>query len=968
MNPPPYRRAVLAWMLVMLVGVGNIFAQRYTFRQYGSEQGLGNLSVNCLLQDRTGYIWAGTDNGLFRYDGSTFREYSHAEGLPSTEIRALTEGPDGSVWVATQGGVARSSGDRFNEIQTGEPGTVQNIGFDRRGRVYLQRASGVVEGIPDKGGYRFSTVAPGQVQGMTVHGTDVWFTRDNDFWHLHDGQVERIGSPAGLPSDEWVATVRDSLGNLWVRSSMQLFELPRGQSRFVDRSEGIPHSNSMRLYADPWGRLFVSSNNGVVVLFGANRTYIDPAHGLPGEAAGPVLKDREESLWIGFLGAGLVRRLGHGEWLSWKKEDGLLHNGVWSVLHDHNGMLWVGTTAGISVFGPDGKLAHTWNTHNGLPGDMSRSIVESSMGDVFVGTYPGGISRFSNDGRLLHNYVLTTSSGQQVVSMAIDREGRLWAVGSDGCYRSRAAIGTGLKLEFEHLDIPDMPAHASFRDIVVAEGGVVWISTSEGLLRYDGIEWRRFTEADGLKSRDISALADGQSAMYLSYRDALGITRMQLQGERVLLSHMTKRDGLSSDLIYAMALDPGGRLWVSTDNGVSVLEDGHWRHYGTEDGVIWDDGDDQALSIDRDGKVWIGTSGGLTRFAPLPYTIPAVPPPVVLTSIQDGAHEFHLGDHPALPHAESSLFIHFSELNFATEANARFRYRLLGYETDWHETRERSIRFASLPGGHYVFEVYAIAPNGTVSATPARFVFSVQRAWWQTWWFATLCMLAIGLLAKAIWDFRVRVLMSQKMELEREVAERTAELQQSHRQLEELAYCDMLTSLPNRRMFTEQFRTRVAMARRHGEAFALLLIDLDHFKAINDTYGHDAGDAVLVETARRLNAVVRETDCLARLGGDEFAILMITPDDKAAIAGFCGRIVESFEGGIEYKGTRLEVRCSVGIAMLSVKNDNQEHLYKAADLALYDAKRMGRSTYAFYKEPEIGATVELVVASDRQAS
>jgi len=111
---------------------------------------------------------------------------------------------------------------------------------------------------------------------------------------------------------------------LWVRSATKLYELGQGQPRFVDRSAGIPHAASSYLNADQHGRLYVSSDSGVVVLDGANRTLIDSQHGLPADAVGPVLLDREESLWLGTFGGGLTRRLGHGEWLSWKKEDGLV--------------------------------------------------------------------------------------------------------------------------------------------------------------------------------------------------------------------------------------------------------------------------------------------------------------------------------------------------------------------------------------------------------------------------------------------------------------------------------------------------------------------------------------------------------------------------------------------------------------------------------------------------------------------
>jgi diguanylate cyclase (GGDEF)-like protein len=197
------------------------------------------------------------------------------------------------------------------------------------------------------------------------------------------------------------------------------------------------------------------------------------------------------------------------------------------------------------------------------------------------------------------------------------------------------------------------------------------------------------------------------------------------------------------------------------------------------------------------------------------------------------------------------------------------------------------------------------------------------------------------LLARALWRYRVRALVAQKEHLERQVADRTTELRESHRQLEEIAYYDVLTSLPNRRMFTEQFRSRIALSRRHGEAFALLLIDLDDFKKTNDSFGHDAGDAVLFESAALLRSAVRETDCVSRLGGDEFAILLVSPTDPEGIAMVCKRIVDSFHKGIPFHGQTLKTSCSVGVAVYPGEGDSQDRLYKSADMALYEAKRRG---------------------------
>jgi diguanylate cyclase (GGDEF)-like protein len=500
------------------------------------------------------------------------------------------------------------------------------------------------------------------------------------------------------------------------------------------------------------------------------------------------------------------------------------------------------------------------------------------------------------------------------------------------------------------MKIPGLSAQTAFHAVLADKNGVMWISSTDGLARFDNGQWRVFTRADGLKSDDVAASAAGAGTLCVTYRDALGITVFKFEGERVKsVAQITRQNGLSSDLVYALAFDQKDQLWASTDRGVSKLENGRWHRYDTEDGLIWDDGDDLALHVDQEDNVWIGTSGGLSRYSTPRNLISDSPSQVVLTSIKAGEQEFQTNDHPVLRHAQSSILIRFSSLDFAAATRARFRYRLRGYEDTWSDTGERDVHYASLPAGHYVFEVIALGSNGTWSPVPAQFSFTVKLPWWLSWWFLASCLASALLLVRAVWHFRERTLLAQKALLERQVADRTAELIESQRHLKEIAYHDVLTTLPNRRMFTEQFRARLALARRHKQSFALLLVDLDDFKQVNDAFGHDAGDAVLAETAVRLRAAVRESDCAARMGGDEFGVLLVSTDDRAGIEAVCKRLIDSIAAGMAFKGAQLEFGCCVGAAIFPEDSDTEDGLYKAADLALYDAKAKGPNAFCWHQ-------------------
>ncbi|MFC5864609.1 diguanylate cyclase [Acidicapsa dinghuensis] len=930
-----------------------VSAQERTYRQYGPSDGLANLGINCLFQDHIGYLWVGTDNGLYRYDGSAFQSFGHTEGIEDTEIRSVAEAPNGDLWVATQGGMARRSGSRFQSVDVGAKGLFLAVAFDDAGHLYLEHTSGILRGTPDgRGNYQFTRVVSGSVGGMLIRGEDVWFRRDGDLWKLSGDSLERVGSPAGLPSDLWGAIAFDAAGNLWVRSPSHLYERPKGESRFVDRSEGVPNAQSIRLFADVHGRLFVSTVAGVVIFEGSKRIYLDPAHGLPSDVAGPVLLDRQDSLWIGMRGGGLLRRLGQGQWVSWRKSDGLLNDSVWSMMHDHANRLWVGTSGGLSIFGPDGKVEHTYSSHNGLAGDNVFAITASPAGDVFVGTAPAGVSRFDAEGKFLGTYAAAAGlKADQVNALLIDRNGILWiAAASGGCFRSTAPVDGRNPIRFEHVAVPGIAADDYFYDIHADRQGRLWMATSRGAVSFDGSRWKVITKADGLKASDLVSVVPHNGDLWIAYRDALGLARIQFNGDRISIKSYTQQDGLSSDLIYALAFDHLGSLWVTTDNGVSVLDQDRWIRYGTEDGLIWDDGNDHAIYIDDDRGVWLGTGRGLSLFHEPPYKIPPRPPVAVITSAIGESQEYQLTENPKLEYAQNSLLLQFSALNFATETRTHFRYRLLGSKGSWIDTTQRSVHFEGLPPGDYVFEVIAAGPNGLWSTTSAKFAFTIRRPWWLRWWFFILCALAIFTLVNAIIRYRVGRLIAQKELLERQVAERTAELQESHRRLEEIAYHDALTTLPNRRMFTDEFRSLVSLAKRHRQVFALLLVDLDTFKEINDSYGHDAGDAVLMQTANLLRASVRESDRVARLGGDEFAVLLIWPADTAGIYTVAQRIVSAFASGLPFRGSTLQVTCSIGVAEFLSDSDDQEGLYKCADLALYDAKNAGGNQWRRYHE------------------
>ena len=194
----------------------------------------------------------------------------------------------------------------------------------------------------------------------------------------------------------------------------------------------------------------------------------------------------------------------------------------------------------------------------------------------------------------------------------------------------------------------------------------------------------------------------------------------------------------------------------------------------------------------------------------------------------------------------------------------------------------------------------------------------------------------LGLLARSFGDMQQHILAHLD------------EVRQRKDDMEHLARHDALTGAPNRVMFFDLLRFAISNARRHASQLAVLFIDLDHFKQVNDSYGHGAGDAVLVEVARRLRATVRESDSVARLSGDEFVVLIQSFEDVQQLKLIAQKLIAAMHAPIEYDGQLLTVGLSLGISIFPGDGDNAEDLLHNADVAMYRSKRDGRNTYTFH--------------------
>ncbi len=961
---------VLGLLIFGALAIVQMQAQHYAFQAYSEENGLENLNIQFLLQDHNGFIWAGTQDGLYRYEGQHFTAFGRNEGLTDTMISCLHETADGVLWVATRSGLFQFDGQRFRPAADATSWEIRwqfGMASDGQDRLFVATNHGLLIGEPPaipRGSRKFSFYAhsalpPGEaVSGVHVDGRGgVWFSYGRKLCRLQQGVLKVLGPSEGLPDQAWKAILGDRDGNVWLRSPDHVFVSDSQSGRFVKREAGMGVGEARNYLAlDEQGRILLPTNHGLGRWTPAGWQFMTKANGLPGDSVCCVLTDREGSRWIGMRGTGLIRSRSLTQWESWGREEGLHSEEVWAIERASNGGLWVGTSSGLEHLPARTK-------GSGISGEHSiiSSFARGKDGRLWAGTAwghvlqiderTGGVERYGAEAGL------SGTSALSVLSLLMDSSGHLWASTTEGLFQADATIAHP---RFSRVQPPARSSREMFHQCVQDKSGGVWAAGQEGLARWKNGNWKRFGSAEGLLDPHITGIAvqpDGD--LWISYGKKPGVSRLSFEGNRNCVCSISHG---RTDCIRTRSwrLSPIGAAGFGSRarTGSDVFQGGGWQYFGRTQGLVWNDCNSNAFYEDIDGTVWIGTSRGLAHWLAPGDSLPRPAPPVLVTAALWGPHSLVNPSRSSNVYdfEKQSLLVSFTGLTFDNETAVQFRYRLrstdrgkfLGYdqqgtEPDWVETASRDVRFPGLQAGSFTFEVLARSADRIWSKSPARLQFTILPPWWQTWWFRSLELAAILFVLRQLWIWRTGQLMKRQRELEQAVAERTKELDAERKKFQELATWDSLTGVWNRRAIFELLSNELARAKRSHGTVAVIMADLDRFKQVNDQYGHQAGDEVLKEAARRMKATVRVSDGLGRYGGEEFIVVLPECDSTAAIKR--AQQIREFisQTPISTLAGELSVTCSMGVNWTRKGCYDPAWLIKEADAALYRAKHAGRN-------------------------
>ena len=821
------------------------------FTHLFSEHGLSQNTVHSILQDRRGFMWFATEDGLDRYDGYNFKVYKNipqdSSSISDNFIWTIYEDRDGVLWVGTNsGGLCKydESMDSFISFRN-DPADSNSLIFNN--------VRTIVED------------SFGNLWIGTEEGLDRFNKKEGVFTHYRNDTNDKYS----LSNNVVLSLCEDKDRNLWIGSDGGLDKYDRENNRFINYSrinKNFDNNIILSIYQDKNQNLWIGTVNSLIKLnLSSNKIkkfIMDPLENKNGNKnrVNAIIEDNQHLIWAG-TGDGLYRyNVKNNSFIKTipdiSNTDILLNNNILSLFKDNSGLIWIGTAEDglVKLVREVLQIKHYKNDPSdkmSLSHNTVRSIYQDKNGTLWVGTLGGGLNRLKKDGK--HFFVYKNNiqnkfsiNDNSISAIYKDKLGYLWiGTWSGGLNKSLKPIKSNQldQIKFINFKNSNSPANRGGSNIIQAiyedTDGQLWIGTGIGLDVYDRknnkfikfiydannpnslsnnmiqsciIEddfgnlwigtWNGLNKLSNKYRKDVlkntndikfeSFTADPQNKLSLSddrvistFKDKNGnlwfgtyggginkISFNQQNLKKPQFINYNIKDGLTSNIIYCVQGDDNGKIWMSSDNGLSMLNpnDNSVRNYDTNDGLEGNQFFWGASFKGINGKLFFGGTKGFYVLNPDKVNSNEHIPNIVITDLQIFNKPIKINgeDSPLtqsivtsneikLSSTQNVFSIEFASLDFVSPQKNFYAYMMEGFDKEWVLSGNRKfVTYTNLDPGTYLFKVKGSNNDGVWNNKGRTLKIIITPPIWKTWWFIAFAVLLIGGLVASIIYLRIR--------------------------------------------------------------------------------------------------------------------------------------------------------------------------------------------------------------------
>ncbi len=762
---------------------------QYVHDRWGADRGFLGGHIYAIGESNDGYLWIGTERGLLRYDGSslTLIQRPLANSGSLGPVRDLVSDPEGNLWIRADGpGLLRYRDGKFEDAASRlslKALKLSAMTAERKGGVLFSVLGGGISLY--RNGKVDSVVSAEKIPGTVI---SLASTLDGAVWMAtQEGGLYRAYGTGVIDFSKVIAGRKVSQllpsnnGWLWIVTEIGILQIGAEgtlKDDFTAQTRGL---QVLAVTGDHQGNTWIGTNRGLLRVKPSGTVSSDFIERQHENAVTAVYLDHEDVLWYG--GSRGLERLRDGTFTTYTSSEGLPPTGTGPVYVDSSDRTWFAPLTGGLYWLKQGRVGRI--TEAGLADDVVNSI-SGCNGEIWVGRQRGGLTTLTMSGTAVATRSFTSRDGlaqDSISSVHCSRDGTIWA---GTVSKGVSAIKSGL---IRNFSTADGLSSNQVNSIAEGQNGTMWFATAGGLDAFSGGHWSSWTGGNGLPSSEVDTIfEDSRRTLWIATSEGLAyISSGHLHLPPVLPEALREQ-------ILGITEDSHGSLWFQTpDHVVQVSRDGlsagplerlDSQLYDATDGLlgISEVHRDRSLVTDSSGHIWLALSSGLAvadpesclyRFTPVGVRISEM-------SVDGVAEQMH--SLRSLAPDPRSITLKYEAADLSAPKGLEFRYKLDGYDQGWSDiVTLRQVVYRNLGPGTYRFHVIASSGQGLWNGPEDSYQFSVEPAFWETWWFRIACLAAIGLTSLLLYRLHLDRLTRQlNLNFQERLAERTRIARELH--------------------------------------------------------------------------------------------------------------------------------------------------------------------------------------------